>query len=178
MIPAEKNAAVSQGLREAFGGAAIEDIRRMPNAPGSDLVFRMVVQGSPYLLRIMMRMDERMDPARIFACMKAAAEAGVAPAVRYSSAEDGISITDFVEAAPFSPSQALVELPCRLRKLHALPPFPREFNYITAHNGFIWRFRGAGLLRRMKSTRSSRGMNRSAPSTRAWIPIWCRAIWI
>ncbi len=145
MIPAEKNAAVFQGVREAFGGAAIEDIRRMPSAPGSDLVFRIVVHGASYLLRIMTRMDERMDPGRIFACMKAAAEAGLAPAVRYSSAENGISITDFVEAAPFSPAQALVELPGKLRKLHALPPFPKAFNYVTAHNGFIWRFRGAGL---------------------------------
>jgi hypothetical protein len=27
-----------------------------------------------------------------------------------------------------------------------LPPFPKVFNYVTAHNGFIWRFRKAGLL--------------------------------
>ncbi|MFZ3343223.1 MAG: phosphotransferase, partial [Terriglobales bacterium] len=27
-----------------------------------------------------------------------------------------------------------------------LPPFPKAFNYVTAHNGFIWRFRTANLL--------------------------------
>jgi hypothetical protein len=146
MIPQEKSAAVFRGVLEAFGTTAIEDICMMPKGLSSDLVFRIVVQGSPYLLRIMTRIDESLDPGRIFACMSAAAEAGLAPCVRYGSAEDGISITDFVEAVPFPAPQALVQLPGTLRRLHALPPFPKAFNYVTAHNGFIWRFRKAGLL--------------------------------
>ena len=146
MIPQENSSAAFRGLREAFGATAIEDIRRVPTALSSGLDFRIVVQGSPYLLRIMTRIDERMDPGRIFACMSAAAEAGLAPRVRYSNAQDGISITDFVEAMPFPATKALVQLPGTLRRLHALPPFPKAFNYVTAHNGFIWRLRKAGLL--------------------------------
>ena len=146
MIPQEKSAAVFRGLHEAFGATSIEDVRRMAEGLSSDLVFRIVVQGSPYLLRIMTRIDERMDPRRIFACMSAAAEAGLAPRVRYSNAEEGISITDFVQAVPFPATQALVQLPGMLRRLHVLPLFPKTFNYVTAHNGFIWRFRKAGLL--------------------------------
>lgn len=148
MIPQEKSAAVFRGLREAFSTIAIEDIRRMTKGLSSDLVFRIVVRGYPFLLRIMTRIDERMDPCRIFACMSAAAEAGLTPCVRYSNAEDGISITDFVEAVPFPVAQALVQLPGTLRRLHALPPFPKAFNYATAHNGFIWRFRAASLFSR------------------------------
>jgi thiamine kinase-like enzyme len=133
-------------LHEAFGTTAIEDIRRLTQGLSSDLVYRIVVLGSRYLLRIMTRIDERMDPGRIFACMSVAAEAGLAPCVRYSNAEDGISIIDFVEVVPFPATQALVQLPATLRRLHTLPPFPKAFNYVTAHNGFIWRFRKAGLL--------------------------------
>jgi thiamine kinase-like enzyme len=146
MIPEEKNAAVARALHEAFGVTKFTDIRRTTKGLSSDLVFRIVVLGAPYVLRIMTRIDERMDPDRIFACMSAAAEAGLAPRVRYSNAEDGISITDFVEAVPFPATQALVQLPGTLRRLHALPPFPKAFNYVTAHNGFIWRFRKASLL--------------------------------
>ena len=134
------------GLRDAFGTTAIDDIRGMTKGLSSDLLFRIVVRGSPYLLRIMTRIDERMDPGRIFACMSAAAEAGLAPCVRYGNTEDGISITDFVETVPLPPNQALVQLPGTLRRLHTLPLFPKVFNYVTAHNGFIWRFRKAGLL--------------------------------
>ena len=146
MIPPEKEAVVFRALHEAFAATAIEDIRRMTRGLSSDLVFRIVVHGSPYLLRIMTRMDEQMDPRRIFACMNVAADAGLTPRVRYSNAADGISITDFVEEVPFPATQALARLPETLRRLHALPRFPKAFNYVTAHNGFIWRFRKAGLL--------------------------------
>ncbi len=118
----------------------------MTKGLSSDLVFRIVVHGSPYLLRIMTRIDERMDPGRIFACMNAAADAGLAPPVRYSNLEDGISITDFVTEMPFPATQALLRLPGTLRRLHALPRFSKAFNYVTAHNVFIWRFRNASLL--------------------------------
>jgi thiamine kinase-like enzyme len=146
MIPEEKNAAVARALHEIFGVTEFADICRMTKGLSSDLVFRIVVRGAPYLLRIMTRIDERMDPNRIFTCMSTAARAGLTPCVRYSNAEDGISITDFVEAVPFTATQALVQLPGTLRRLHALPPFPKAFNYVTAHNGFIWRFRKASLL--------------------------------
>jgi aminoglycoside phosphotransferase (APT) family kinase protein len=146
MIPHEKIAAVSRGLSKAFGTAAIEDICRMTKGLSSDLVFRIVVKGSPLLLRIMTRMDERNDPVRVFACMNAAAEAGLAPRVLYSSMEDGIAIIDWIEAVPLPAAQALVQLPATLRRLHALPPFPKTFNYVTAHNFFIWRLSASGLL--------------------------------
>ena len=146
MIPEKSNAGVARALRETFGATELEDICRMTKGLGSDLVFRIVVRGSPFLLRIMTRIDEINDPGRQFACMKAAADAGLTPRVQYCNTEDGISITDFVEAVPFSATQALVQLPGTLRQLHMLPPFPKTFNYVTAHNGFIWRFRAAGLL--------------------------------
>src|SRR5262249_16226457 len=101
---------------------------------------------SPFLLRVMPRADERNDPVRVFACMNAAAAAGLAPRVLYSGAEDGVAITDWIEAVPFPAARALIELPATLRGLHSLPPFPKVFNYVTSHNFFIWRLRSSGLL--------------------------------
>jgi thiamine kinase-like enzyme len=146
MIPQEKMAAVTQGLHEAFGATAFSDIRAMTKGLSTDLVFRIVVRGSPYLLRVVTRIDERSDPVRHFTCVKTAAEGGLAPRVLHANTEDGILITDFVEAAPFSEIQALNLMPATLGKLHALPPFPKEFNYVTAHKVFIWRFRSANLI--------------------------------
>ena len=148
MIPDEKSTAVSNGIREAFGTSVIEDIRPMPARLGSDLIFRIVVNGSPFQLTIMTRRDEINDPQRTFGAMRAMAEAGLSPAMRHVNTEDGIAINDFVEKSPFPVSVALSRIPEMLRKLHALPRFSKTFNYVTAHNGFIWRFRGANLLPR------------------------------
>ena len=55
MIPEEKNAAVARALHEIFGVTEFADICRMTKGLSSDLVFRIVVRGAPYLLRIMTR---------------------------------------------------------------------------------------------------------------------------
>ena len=86
MIPEEKSASVARALREAFGVSEFEEIRRITKGLSSDLVFRIVVHGAPFLLRVATRIDERNDPKRQFACMKTAAEAGIAPRVLYVNA--------------------------------------------------------------------------------------------
>ena len=114
---------MTRGLREAFGVTEFEDISRITRGHTSSLVFRIIVRGSPYLLKIITRTE---DPTRHYTSMKAAAEAGLAPHVWYTNIEDRISITDFVEAEPLPVSEALVRLPALLRTLHALPPFEQS----------------------------------------------------
>ena len=153
MIPDEKCAAVTRGLHQAFGETEIEEIRELTGR-GSNPVFRTVVRGSVFLLRINVRAG---DMGRHYSCMKAAAEAGVAPRVWYTHADDRISITDFVEVAPFSVTDALIQIPAALRALHALPPFPNVPNHLNtscmflvhkgpAVDGFLLRIREANFL--------------------------------
>lgn len=146
MIPQEKSAALLRALDAAFGTTELESTQAMPAGLSPDLVFRIVSGGRPYLLKIMTRLDERNDPHRIFAAMQAGADAGLSPRVLYASTEDGVLITDFISAIPLSVTQAMELLPETVRRLHALPPFAKVFNYDTSHNLFIWRFRAAGLL--------------------------------
>jgi len=152
MIPQEKRAAVARGLNEAFGVAEFEEIRNLTERPGSNQAFRIIVRGSPYLLRINTRAG---DMPRHFSCMQAAADAGLAPRVLYGSVEDRISITDFVEAVPFPATDALRRMPASLRILHALPPFPvAPFNTTCtfllnkgpALDGFFQKFQESKIL--------------------------------
>lgn len=69
--------------------------------------------------------------------MKSAAEAGLAPHIRYSSLEDELFITEFVEEADFPAMEALVKMPAALRTLHALPPFPRVENHLNTTCMFL-----------------------------------------
>src|SRR5581483_275735 len=121
MIPSENIAAVTRGLKEAFGVAGFDDIRDLTERPGSNRAFRIVVRGSAYLLRINTRAG---DTTRHFHCMQAADEACLAPCVRYANAHDRISISDFVETVPLPATDALRCVPAALRRLHALKPFP------------------------------------------------------
>ncbi|HZL55682.1 MAG TPA: phosphotransferase [Bryobacteraceae bacterium] len=140
------------GLNETFGVTEFEDIRDLTERPGSNRAFRIVVQGSAYLLRINTRPG---DMPRHFTCMRAAADAGLAPRVRYACADDRISITDFVETVPLPAQDALARIPAALRTLHALPPFPGApfnttctflLNKGPALDGFLQTFRASGIL--------------------------------
>lgn len=155
LIPQERRAAVVKALDEAFGVTTLEDIRVMTKGRTSALVFRIVVRDVPFLLRIITRAGE--NPMRHFTCMRAAAEAGLAPRVRYASVEERISITDFVAEMPFPATQALVRMAALLRRLHAIAPFPRAPNHLnttcmfllnkgTALDEFISKFRAANIL--------------------------------
>lgn len=143
---------MARGLNAAFGATEFNDLRDLTDRPGSNRAFRIVVRGSAYLLRINTRAG---DITRHFSCMRAAAEAGLAPPVLYTSVEDRISISDFVEAASFPTNDALRLVPAVLRSLHALPPFPlASFNTTCtfllekghALNGFMQKFRAANIL--------------------------------
>ena len=140
MIPEAKNTAVAQALQKAFGVTELEDILTLTAGLTSALIYRIVIQGCPYLLRMITRTDAMNDPTRQFACMKSAADAGLAPRVWYTSIEDRISITDFVEVRSFSAEEAVVRLASTLQALPALPPFPRLMGYLDTVNEFIRRF--------------------------------------
>src|SRR5215469_726074 len=154
MIPLEHNAAVTRALREALGVTEWEDLRAIAKTPTAPPVFRIVVGGRPFLLKIHTR---RGDMPRQLACMRAAADAGLAPRIWYANVEDRIFITDFVEAVPFPAADALVRIPAALRKLHALPPFAGVPNHINttclflvnpgpALESFLQQFQASDLL--------------------------------
>jgi hypothetical protein len=154
LIPEAKNDAVARALSETFGVCQLEQLRTMTGGLSKALVFRIVVRDKPYLLRVILSTDVAAGPGQgdqthHFDVMKVAADAGIGPHVCYTSAEDGISITDSVHAQPFPRTEALTLLPATLRKLHALPNFPsqRAVNFLEVMDRMVQRFQTAGILR-------------------------------
>ena len=158
MIPEAKKFAVTRALNETFGVSEPEEIRMLSTSSfTSAVVFRLVVRGRPYLLRVIMRTDANADPTRQFLCMKIAADAGLSPRVLYTNVEDRVSIIDFVEARPLPVAEAVIPVAATLKAMHALPPFPKLKNdFDTAptfllrssplREGFIQKFQAAKIL--------------------------------
>src|SRR5262249_18434381 len=111
-----------------------EDIHRITKGNNTCRVFRIVVRGTPYLLKVILRTD---DATRHYACMRTAADAGLAPQVRYTNVEDRVAITDFVETTPLPAADARSRIPAGLRRLHALPQFPPVPNPINTSCLFL-----------------------------------------
>ncbi len=115
LIPKAKLQAVETALQTAFQTKTVESISLLNGGLSSALVYKIIVAGKPYVLRLVMQTDALNDPVRQYICMNAAATAGIAPPVRYASSELALSITDFIETIPLtghfaSPNDRLLEL--------------------------------------------------------------------
>ncbi|MBS1946627.1 MAG: phosphotransferase [Bacteroidetes bacterium] len=148
MIPGTKLNAVKYALKEAFGTDEFSGIKQVTIGLSSALIFRITVKERPYLLRVIMRDDAMADPSHYFDNMKLAANAGIAPRILYLSTADRISITDFINAAPFPLGRAKTMLPALLKRLHSLPRFPFRLNYIDTMDVYAQKIRAEKILPR------------------------------
>ena len=146
MIPENKQTAVMHALQVAFGVSEFEEIQQLTAGLSSALIFKIVVKGKSYLLRVITRTDAMADPTHYYGCMKPAADAGLAPRVWYAGTADRISITDFVDAKPFPINEAKVLMPDTLKRLHALPRFPTRVPYLDFMDNSIRKFQSSNAL--------------------------------
>ena len=118
----------------------------------SALSYRIEVGSRPYLLRLeSSRRDEVRDPHRSYVCMRAAAEAGIAPAVRYADPTAAVAITDFVPHRPMAdylrPSPDLArDLGNLVARLQAIPAFPPVTDYLTVIGSLLGRLLASDLF--------------------------------
>ena len=151
-IPAPHRPAVVRAMMGAFGTTQIASVTPMKGGlSGADL-FRIEVSGIGYVLRIEPPAHDFGDPARSFVCMRTAAEARLAPLVRYADPVDGVAIMDLVDQRslaldyPGDGGPLIVELARTVRALHATPAFPPLVDYLVGMRMVIGQHLQSGLL--------------------------------
>jgi aminoglycoside phosphotransferase (APT) family kinase protein len=135
----------------AVFGAAPVSVAQAITTGASASIHRIEVGGRPWLLRLeSFRRDAVRDPERAYACMRSAAEAGIAPAVLHADATAGVAITAFVQGRPLDDfpggpealARALGGLAARLR---ATPTFPAVADYPAVIGGLLERLQRTRL---------------------------------
>jgi aminoglycoside phosphotransferase (APT) family kinase protein len=150
-IPEHMRPAVDRGLMAAFGTAELDSVTVLSGGLSGAAVYRIRVGGIAYALRLTLTHDPLRDPVRGFACMRTAAEACLAPTVRYASPKDGVAIMDLVEAQPLfgypgDGGPLIVELAQAARLLHQTPRFPGLVDYMTGMGELIAQLQASGAL--------------------------------
>jgi len=149
-VPAERRDAARSALASAFGAAQVSSIQPILGG-ASALTYRVQVGGRPYALRLDVRRSPMHDPARGFACMRTAAEAGVSPPLRHADAEAGVAITDFIAARPLTAYPGGPEALARdfgrlIARLQATPAFPVLDDYFNVIGRMMAFLAGSGLF--------------------------------
>jgi aminoglycoside phosphotransferase (APT) family kinase protein len=137
-LPAEVQSRVAQVLAAAFPGAQPDALEALHGGLSGSPMYKLVVGGRPYVLRVMLERSLLDDPVRQLACMQIASERVIAPHVAFASTELAASISDYVAHQPGqfnlrqNPDQ-IAEFGDLLRHLHtgpAFPPFLSPFDMI------------------------------------------------
>ena len=148
--PADRRDAVRRALGAAFPGAEPEALEPMaPGASGAK-VFRLMVEGRAWVLRLDPPADIHRDPARQYSCMAIAAAVGLAPALAHVDVGEGLSITRLVAQRPADPPlsrpRRLAAIALSLKRLHAAPSFPGVVDYRAGMDGLVAGLGRPGLL--------------------------------
>ncbi|MES2341484.1 MAG: phosphotransferase [Pseudomonadota bacterium] len=151
-IPQAKRPAVDRALGAAFGTTQLDAIAPLGGGLSGALIYKIRVGGIAYLLRIEGARDAFRDPDRWYACMRIAAQAVIAPRVRYADAADGVAIMEFVVERSLSQdfmgtrAALITEAAQTLRALHQAPAFPPLVDYMEGMEAIIGEHRATGLL--------------------------------
>ena len=149
-VPVERRETARATLAAAFGPSAVEALQPIGGGASGALTYRVEASGRSYLLRIETRRSPLRNPHQ-YECMRIAAEAGIAPALRYVDADAGVAVMDFVRQRPIAEypgggsalAKDLGRLAARLQRTPAFPSlwdFPRVVERIF---GFV---RGSRLF--------------------------------
>ncbi|MBB6498816.1 phosphotransferase [Pedobacter cryoconitis] len=149
LIPEEKLTLVEQALLQAFNTATVSDIIQLTGGLSSSLVYKIIVNDRPYVLKL----DKEINPYSAMepTCAELAARAGVSPPIYYLNHAEGISVTGFVNPIPlrtaYTSSDLLIkELAGTIRAIHAIPLFTKENNLLETVDGLIGGFKISKML--------------------------------
>lgn len=128
ILPPERRDTARAAVAAAFGATRPEALAPVPGGASGALAYRVDVADKPYLLRIETRRDALRNPHQ-YACMQAAADAGVAPPVRHADDAAGVILIDFVARRPLTghpggPAGLAAAVGDLARRLQATPTFP------------------------------------------------------
>jgi aminoglycoside phosphotransferase (APT) family kinase protein len=149
-LPADRCDRARSALTAVFGAAAVS-VAQAITTGASASIHRIEVGGRSWLLRLeSFQRDEVRDSERAYACMRSAAEAGIAPAILHADATAGVAIMAFVASRPLDDFRGGPEALARslgdlAARLQATPVFPAVASYPSIVGGLLDRLQRTAL---------------------------------
>ncbi|HTQ98683.1 MAG TPA: phosphotransferase [Candidatus Acidoferrum sp.] len=132
-IPEILHDTARNAIAAAFGAAPVTVVAPVTGGASGAHAFRLEVAARDYVLRIEGKRNPLRNPHQ-YACMRRAAESGIAPAVLHTDEPNGVAIMDFVQQRPLAqypggPEALVTALGALAHKLQDTEPFPVVGDY-------------------------------------------------
>ena len=138
-IAEDRRAAALAAIASATDPASVTGISPVTGGASKASTLRIDADSGAYLLRL--EVDQRgfRNPRRSYPCLRAAAAAGIAPAVHHADEEAGVVLMDFVVERPLTefpggePAllRTLGEMVARLQATAPFPPVMKDFGMLV-----------------------------------------------
>jgi tRNA A-37 threonylcarbamoyl transferase component Bud32 len=140
-LPEPLHGAAGAALAAVYGGRAFECLGPAGQGASGAVALRIRSGEREHLLRVEVHKHLGRNPHQ-YRCMATAAEAGLAPALHYVDADNGVVVMDFIQAAPLAEfpggRPALVRALGTLAKdLQRTPVFPELWDFRVATGRFL-----------------------------------------
>ena len=160
-LPASHLAAVETALQQAFGTHTVTDVRLLTGGLSAASVYKIIVNGSPYVLKVDMPAASGQTERDTGAVggqagehkasnQQLAADAGVAPPLYHQDTITGISISGLIDNKPlrssFTPDKLTPELARTIRAIHSIPYQAVAVDLKEIIDGLIGRFKQSRML--------------------------------
>src|SRR6516165_8342361 len=128
VVPDPLRASARSAIGAVAGQRPVSRLERVTGGASGAATYRVDVAERSYLLRIESGLNARTNPNH-YACMRAAAEAGVAPRLHFSDPDHGVAVMDFVtqqplQSYPGGPPALVSDLGALIRRLQGGAVFP------------------------------------------------------
>ena len=132
-VPERHREKAASALSAAFGEAPVA-VHPVAGGASGALTYRVDAAAGAHLLRIETITGPLRNPHQ-YTCMQLAADAGIAPPVRYVDADAGVVVMSFLDQRPLTehpggPSGIAAEVGALLARVHELPGFPSRGDYL------------------------------------------------
>lgn len=133
VIPESHRSRAADALRTALGDG-VTAVHPVAGGASGALTYRVSSTTGDHLLRLEANRSPLRNPHQ-YDCMQIAAEAGVAPPIRYVDADAGVLVMAFVEQRPISelpggPPAVAAATASLLARLHGTAPFAAHGDYL------------------------------------------------
>jgi Phosphotransferase enzyme family len=138
-IDAERRASALEAIASVADPASVTAISPITGGGSGASTLRVDVGSDAYLLRLEPGRKGFQDPRRSYPCLRAAAEADIAPAVHHADEEAGVLLMDFVVERPLTafpgggPAlvRALGEMVAQLQTRTLFAPVTKDFGALA-----------------------------------------------
>jgi aminoglycoside phosphotransferase (APT) family kinase protein len=150
-LPSAIRAKAAQAIAAAFPGAEPQSLAPLHGGLSGSPVYKLVVDGRPFVMRIMQEVSLLHNPLRQLTSMQLASERSITPHVHYVDLELAVSISAFVEHQPAlsnirRDSGQAASFGALLRRLHSGPAFPEFLDGFQMIQGGLEQLAKAGVV--------------------------------